>query len=68
MINLFGFILCRGKVLRQEKFNLLSNGGEVEILLDDGSRLMGKILPSTMSEEELNGERGLLHDFVYWGA
>ena len=68
MISILGFVVCRGKVTKYQPFNIFSTGGEIEIRRSDGSCILGKILPSTMSKKDIETEQILFHAFVEWGA
>ena len=67
MFERFGFLAVRGKVVHRHN-SPLANGEQIEILLKDGSRILGKILPPVMEGSTLNAEREMLREFCEWGA
>ena len=63
-----GSLIAQGEVVHHHN-SLLANGEQLEILLKDGRRLMGKILPKEVVEgSSLNVEREMLRQFCESGA
>lgn len=67
MFKRFGLLVFRGEVLHQHN-SVFANGEQIEVLLKDGRRILGKILPAGMEGPGLNGEREMLREFCEWGA